>query len=171
MKATHWRNRPRVPLVDRLFSRLQPMPNGCIEFVGNRLPPWGYGILTLGPRGDRKMLRAHRVAWELNNGPIPEGVEICHRCDNPPCCNPAHLFPGTNAENIADCKAKGRDNKGIRNGRARLDEERVKRIKLRFSSGESIPSIAADFGVAHGTVHAIVTGKSWRHVSLFGEKA
>jgi hypothetical protein len=108
MKATHWRNRPRVPLVDRLFSRLQPMPNGCIEFVGNRLPPWGYGILTLGPRGDRKMLRAHRVAWELNNGPIPEGVEICHRCDNPPCCNPDHLFAGTKADNMRDMSRKGR---------------------------------------------------------------
>jgi hypothetical protein len=155
------------PLAERLWEKVDIRgPDDCWEWQGSRHED-GYGFIRHGQRNER----AHRMALMLGAGVDLGDSHVLHRCDNPPCCNPAHLFPGTNAENIADCKAKGRDNKGIRNGRARLDEERVKRIKLRFSSGESIPSIAADFGVAHGTVHAIVTGKSWRHVSLFGEKA
>lgn len=70
--------------------------------------------------------RTHRVAWMLTNGPIPEGMSICHHCDNPPCCNPAHLFCGSNLDNIADRVAKGRSATGDRSG-ARVHPERLAR--------------------------------------------
>lgn len=80
-------------------------PNGCIEYTGFRLPR-GYGMIGV-DQGGRSEL-THRVAWALANGPIPDGVQVCHSCDNPPCCNVEHLFLGTAHENMQDMARKGR---------------------------------------------------------------
>lgn len=69
----------------------------------------GYGRF---PVTSRNQQRAHRYAYELTHGPIPKDIVICHRCDNPPCCNPAHLFAGTHADNVRDRVAKGRSSSG-----------------------------------------------------------
>lgn len=87
----------------RLFTRSTKMPSGCIEWNGSRLPK-GYGQISVGG----KNVLTHRVAWELANGPIPNGLFVLHRCDNPPCINKECLFLGTKAENNADRAAKGR---------------------------------------------------------------
>lgn len=75
----------------------------CWPWTGSKLKT-GYGQL----RENGKMIRAHRVSWELSRGPIPEGMNVCHHCDNPPCCNPDHLFIGTHLDNTRDKMHKGR---------------------------------------------------------------
>lgn len=93
---------PKTAGADRLNSRLIAV-DGCRVFTGWRDKD-GYGWL----RVNGKKVGAHRVAWELENGPIPTGLSVLHRCDNPPCCDVGHLFIGTQADNVADREAKGR---------------------------------------------------------------
>ena len=94
---------PCIAPSERLAAGLVQMPNGCLEWTGVAHKR-GYGRITI----NSKSVQTHRLAWELANGPIPDGMFICHTCDNPPCCNPDHLWPGTNAENTADKVTKGR---------------------------------------------------------------
>ena len=92
-----------MELAERLASELTRMPNGCLVWTGCTIR--GYGQFTL----HRKTYKTHRLAWSLANAqPVPEGMCILHSCDNPPCCEPSHLRPGTNAQNSADMVAKGR---------------------------------------------------------------
>ena len=96
---------------ERLWLRAVRQPNGCLEFTGS-LNREGYGRMWF----NGKSAQTHRIAWEITNGPIPDGMDVLHHCDNPPCAQTdptegypeGHLFLGTNAENIADMIAKGR---------------------------------------------------------------
>jgi HNH endonuclease len=87
--------------------KLAIMPNGCLEWMKGH-DKFGYGFI----HHNGGYMRTHRFIWELINGPIPEGMCVCHTCDNPPCCNIEHLFLGTNADNTADKMAKGRHSNG-----------------------------------------------------------
>lgn len=93
-----WRERYR----QRLLAKVRIAPSGCWEWLGAR-DPRGYGRFQA--EGHK---RAHRAAWALFRGPIPAGLLVCHHCDNPPCCNPDHLFVGTMSDNIRDGYVKGR---------------------------------------------------------------
>lgn len=106
---------------------------------------------------------AHRVAWELTNGPIPPDKEVCHTCDNRRCCNPAHLFLGTRADNMADAKNKGRTMRGEKQNFAKLTEDDVREIRRRRNLGEARKTIAQDFGITPTTVGDVMT-RTWRHV-------
>lgn len=100
--------RPPTPPIERVLGRLDTSIDGCWEWPGTRTP-LGYGIVGSGTVGrNARRVYVHRVVYEHFHGAIPSGHVVMHRCDNPPCCNPAHLASGTQADNIADASAKGR---------------------------------------------------------------
>lgn len=124
----------------------------------------GYGAITRVADGRRRTYVAHRVAYELHAGGIPEGQEVCHSCDNPPCCNPAHLFLETHAGNMADMRAKQRggsgNQPGERNNFAKLTADQVAEIRRRYP-GETQRALAVEFGIHRTQVSRIVNGKRW----------
>jgi len=93
------------------------------------------------------------VVWEVTNGEIPNGLFVCHRCDNPPCCNPAHLFLGTNADNVADMVKKGRHA-----GNLKLSDDEVRSVCALASNGGRHRDIAILYGISDSYVSAIVRG-------------
>ena len=136
----------------------------CLVWTGAR-DRYGYGWFEF----QGKTLRTHRIAWELANGPIPGGLWVCHHCDNPPCCNTAHLFIGTRRDNVLDMSAKGRHGlqlradkvRGSRNGAAVLSESKVLAIRAGLARGESLNRLAAQFGVGKTTIVRVRDRESW----------
>src|SRR3990167_2885059 len=120
----------------------------------------GYGEFQIGGR----KCKAHRVAWFLTNGIIPNGLYVLHRCDNPPCINPDHLFLGTDMDNKADQKQKGRQPLGERNGRAKLSADMVREMRRLYKSGKiSTRRLAMKFGITDSPTRRIISGKAWKH--------
>lgn len=151
-------------LSERLESRTIKGP-GCWQFQGCKVGPNGYGQIMRDPKS-RKLAPAHVVAWELANGRrVPEGLRVCHSCDNPRCVNPTHLFVATQRGNVHDCIHKGRRNAF---GHQKLHVPDVLEIRRRGASGERHAMIAKAFGVARNTVTSILSGASWKHLPLFG---
>jgi hypothetical protein len=94
------------PLEVRFYAKVAfDGANGCWRWLGGQTRPGGYGRLYL---GEGFVGVAHRISWEIHVGPIPDGLRVLHRCDNPPCCNPEHLFLGTSHDNTQDALRKGR---------------------------------------------------------------
>ena len=157
--------RPRGTLAERFWPKVDRSggPDACWPWTAFRLP-WGYGQIGEGPAGGRH-LYAHRVAWELTNGPIPAGLLALHRCDNPPCCNPAHLFLGTNRDNTADMDQKGRRGEhhpvGSLNGRAVLTLEMAAEIRRLHEMGVPYSQLVRRFGVGKSTISRVVRGENW----------
>ncbi|MEQ6351506.1 HNH endonuclease [Ralstonia pseudosolanacearum] len=161
--------RTRLPLSVRLWSRVDMSagPDSCWLWLGG-VNAKGYGQIRREPvgnatRGEKTL--THRVAWELTHGAIPDGLHVCHRCDNPCCVNPAHLWLGTHADNLADMKVKGRAARGNRSGTARLESRQVQIIKRLLYLGHcSALEVATLLGVSPATIDAIGNQKTWRHV-------
>lgn len=140
-------------------TRVVRVPSGCLEWTGSR-DRRGYG--TLRSKGiDRK---AHRVAFEAAHGPIPEGMHVCHTCDNPPCCEPSHLFLGTPQQNSSDMATKGRSAKGASNANAKLSGSIVQRIRRLAQDGMPQQKIADILGIHQTTVSRVVLRQTWEHV-------
>lgn len=134
-----------------------PLPD-CLEWTGRRSGD-GYGQVYRG----RYIGAARRLAYEARYGPIPDGLFVCHSCDNPPCVNLAHLWLGTNADNQRDSVAKGRhpSARGPGNARRKLTRDSVAGIRARLATGERQMSIAVDHGVTVATISAIANGTRW----------
>ncbi len=151
------------PLVERFWEKVHK-GSGCWTWKGATVP-YGYGVIRL-DKPVSALVRAHRVSWELKNGPVPEGLCVLHHCDNPPCVNPSHLFLGTKNANTADMTRKGRDKARFKLGErhaSKLTPSQVEEVKLalplHYGEGRAF---ARRFGVNESTISAIATGKNWR---------
>lgn len=171
------RSTPKAPRADRspeelFWSHVEKTDGGCWPWHGASLRGYGkFNSRSLGRQG-----YAHRWAYEFTRGPIPDGLHVLHHCDNPPCCNPDHLFLGTHLDNVADMNAKGRGAKGDRHG-SRTHPERLPRgenhtlAKLTAAQVAEIRNtplkrgmqrvFARRFGVSESTVSMVVNGKVW----------
>lgn len=123
----------------------------------------GHGEFFVSP--ERGKVRAHSFALELATGvPCPPGREACHRCDNPPCCNPAHIYYGTRQDNVNDMVQHGRALLGTAHPNAKLTETQVLEMRQRRAAGTPQRQLAADYGVSAAYVSTIVNGLVWSHV-------
>ncbi len=131
----------------------------------------GYGqIAEDGP--SRKRLRAHRVSYEIHSGPIFAGLKVRHNCDNPPCVNPTHLLCGTDQDNSDDMVGRGRraSTKGEQNGRAKLTEEQVAKVRrdyVRGSRTHGQPALARKYRVSQPTIGRIVMEENWKEKPVY----
>ena len=124
--------------------------------------PNGYGQIRM----DGKHYGTHRLAWILTNGSIPDGLFVCHKCDNKLCVNPKHLFLGTMMDNYADMKQKGRQARGDRNANAKLTDHKIREMRRIYKSGGiSLRSLATQFGVTFSPTQRIIRGEAWKHVT------
>lgn len=137
-------------------------PDACWPWTATHRRGYGSFRVCVG-----KTARAHRIAWEVTNGAIGDR-NVCHKCDRPICCNPAHLFLGSAADNGADMQRKGRAARGERSAKAKLTEPQVREIYTLYSRGTTQQKLAALYGCTQSAIHLIVTGKNWRH--LFSPK-
>lgn len=133
-------------------------PDSCWEWPHRR--GRGYGYLSFNDKG----YLVHRLSYEYHIGPIPDGMFVCHSCDNRACTNPTHLWLGTHAENMADRDVKGRQAKGERVGNAKLTVDDVREIRTLYEQGWTFTQLSEAFGVARIQVHRIISRKLWTHV-------
>lgn len=153
-------------------------PDACWLWTAGRTTK-NYGAFRIG----RYMTTSNRVAYRLYNGPIPDALPfICHTCDNPPCCNPKHLYAGTPKNNAEDREERGRGNqvsgdrhisktnpevvpRGSKHGRAKLTEEIVISMRLEYADGcITLKQLAAQYGVKFQVIWLALKGKTWKHV-------
>lgn len=138
-------------------------PGGtCWEWKGSVHPVAGYGATTLKCRG----IGTHRMSWLLCRGEIPSDLWVLHRCENPPCVNPDHLFLGTGGDNVRDMVAKGRQITrqiaGVLNPKAKLTWEMVRTIRARAAAGEIGYRLAKEYGVSTAPIYRIIKGLNWK---------
>lgn len=147
----------------RLASKVKfDRVTSCWNWIGNLAA--GYGRIQLpNAKSGGKGVGAHRVSYRVFVGQIPNGFFVCHRCDNPRCINPKHLFLGTPKDNTQDCIRKGR--KAVCRGEqvtiSKLTEDQVRRIK---QSSLTQPELASQYGVNQSSISRILSGDNWRHV-------
>lgn len=163
-KPCAYAGRSHRPIVERFWEHVTKT-EGCWIWNGSShgfRPNLGTG----GRNGKRVM--AYRFSWELAHGPIPDGLKVCHNCpdgDNPRCVNPAHLFLGTQADNVADAANKGRIPKGERHHWAKMTDAIVRSIRERYAAGGiTQQQLANELCLSAVQVHYVVKGKTWRHV-------
>ena len=155
---------------------IRPELGPCWVWTANRLPS-GYGRFW--PNASEGKIGAHRFSFLLAFGVDPGDLDVCHRCDNPPCVRPDHLFLGTATDNGADMVAKGRHAaathpesmvRGERQGHAKLTTTQVLEIKERLAMGETCDEIAADYSVSRSAISLIKIGRNWKWLASDRER-
>lgn len=165
-----------MPPEGRFWPKVEKTPTCWLWTAGT--DGWGYGVFRVYARP----MKAHRFAYELEVGPIPEGHIVCHACDVPACVRPDHLFLGTNADNNRDMREKGRQRhlagedhwtrkipsraaRGDRMAAAKLTDDQVREMRARYAAGGvSQQALAGAFGIHQTIVSRIVRRKAWRHI-------
>lgn len=169
---------------DRVFWPKVNKGAACWLWTAGMVPT-GYGKISIDARvlgvTKQRVFPAHRLAWALANGPIPEGLFILHSCDTPACVNPAHLRPGTAEENYANAKSRGRNTEGPRHGsksspeglmrgeahyRAKLTEAQVIEARSLFSTGDTCVSLAEKYSVTTASMQCALRGRTWKHLPV-----
>lgn len=161
----------RPTLTERFWKNVSKPddPDGCWIWVGH-FDQAGYGRLNVKLEdGRRTQTNAHRLSWELHNGPIPDGMSVLHDCpggDRPDCVRPSHLWLGTQLDNIRDRDTKGRAARGERHANAKLTEDQVIEIRRRYAEGGvTQDALAKEYGVANSHINSIVNMRQWSHLT------
>lgn len=153
--------------IDRFWSHVKVSEgDGCWLWTGERrerrgAKKGGYGVFVIEAGGLRVRFRAHRFAWEVTYGPIPEGQLIRHKCDVRLCCRPDHLEPGTNRENVYDMMRRGRH----MGAPPKFTPEEVQEIRRRMANGEGPTAVGNRFGVKKHRIRDIQRGKAYAWVA------
>ena len=158
MHATERHQAPSI--AERFWKKVDVRdPDACWTWLAST-KQGGYGKII---GDDGRFYLAHRVAYELLIGVIPVGMLLCHRCDNPACVNPAHMFTGTQADNLKDMRAKGRGNppRGASHPRARLTEQLVFQIRSDYRSHRQLAKV---LGISKSAIGMAKAGVTWKHV-------
>lgn len=147
-----------------LAARASPEPNtGCWLWCGSA-DTAGYGRIDTVRGSKSRYVGVHRLSWEASYGPIPEGLHVLHRCDQPACMNPAHLFLGTPSDNMRDMVAKGRMPRGEKAARSKITAAKAREIRAALDLGKRPAAVARECGVSPSTVGGIAAGRTWGHL-------
>lgn len=154
---------------ERFWTKVQICSHGeacqdCCWMWDGGLDPYGYGFYSTRLHDAKTNFRVTRLIWVLVYGEIPEGLLMLHRCDNPPCCNPAHLWVGTQTDNQQDSIRKGRRPLGEQHPQARLTEEQVRHLRQLRDAGWSYTALMRVYGSGHNTVRAAVNRHTWKYL-------
>ena len=151
------------PLEKRFWAKVDKRgPDECWEWQGWRNKT-NYGHISRGGHRGRQP-GTHIVSWEIHNGPISDGLWVLHKCDNPPCCNPAHLFLGTRQDNVDDMVSKGRQIQGTRAHFSKFTDDDIIKIRQMYRDGMVQREIGRIFDTDQANISCIVRRKTWKHL-------
>jgi hypothetical protein len=153
-----------LPLTEKIHARSNKLESGCWEWIGSILRN-GYGCLGI----DGRTEYSHRAAFIAFKGEIPEGHDVCHKCDNRKCVNPDHLFSGTRKDNMQDCASKGRTNRthrvrGSQVAISKLTEADIPAIRALVISGKTYTEVSKIYSVTRHSISNVINGHTWKHI-------